>query len=92
MPTPRDAVASKNLENFLKIFEPKVFNDISQSAAPSKHHISYEESFKKFAGGGGGVVCLIIVSLQVHSFENLTLNFEFLSSDLNLDHGLDTGP
>ena len=45
--------------------------------------------------GWGGVVvvaCLIIVSLQVHSFENLTLNFEFLSSDLNLDHVLDTGP
>ena len=53
-------------------------------------------SFKKFVvggGGGGGVVaCLIIVSLQVHSFENLTQNFEFLSFDLNLDHGLDTGP
>ena len=43
-------------------------------------------------GGGGGVACLIIVSLQVLSFENLTLNFEYLSSDLNLDHGLDTGP
>ena len=28
-------------------------------------------------------------SLQVISFENLTLNFEFVSSDLNLDHGLD---
>ena len=33
-------------------------------------------SFKKFVGGGGGwvVACLIIVSLQVLSFENLTLN------------------
>ena len=38
------------------------------------------------------VACLIIVSLQVLSFENLTLNFEFLSSYLDLDHGLDTGP
>ena len=38
------------------------------------------------------VACLIIVSLQVLSFENLTLNFELLSSDLDLDHGLDTGP
>ena len=37
------------------------------------------------------VVCLIIVSLQVLSFENLTLNFELLSSDLDLDHGLDNG-
>ena len=79
----------KYLENFEKIFEPKVFNDISQSAAPSKHHKSYGKSFKKF---NGGVACLIIVSLQVLSFENLTLNFEFLSSDLNLDYGLDTGP
>ena len=35
---------------------------------------------------------MIIVSLQVPSFENLTLNFEFLSSDLNPDLGLDTGP
>ena len=48
--------------------------------------------------GWGGVVvvvvvaCLIIVSLQVLSFENLTLNFELLSSDLDLDHGLVTGP
>ena len=32
--------------------------------------------------------CLIIVSLQLLSFENLTLNFELLSSDLDLDHGL----
>ena len=38
------------------------------------------------------VACLIIVSLQVLSFENLTLNFELLSSDLDLDYGLDTGP
>ena len=30
-------------------------------------------------GGGGRVVCLIIVSLQFLSFENLTLNFEFQS-------------
>ena len=45
-------------------------------------------------GWWGGVACLIIVSLQVLSFENLTLNFELLSSDLDLDldHGLDTGP
>ena len=66
----------------------------SVSATPSKHHKSYGKSFKKFNGGGGGVVvvCLIIVSLQVLSFENLTLNFELLSSDLDLDHGLDTGP
>ena len=59
------------------------------------HHISYGKSFKKFAGGVGWwwwVACLIIVSLQVLSFVNWTLNFEFLSSDLNLDHGLDTGP
>ena len=34
------------------------------------------------------VAYLIKVSLQVLSFKNLTLNFEFLSSDLNLDHGL----
>ena len=47
---------------------------------------------KFVVGGGGGVACLIIVSLQVLSFENLTLNFELLSSDLDLDHGLDTGP
>ena len=48
----------KYLENFGKIFEPKVFNDISQSAAPSKHHKSYGKSFKKFLGGvgwGGGL-------------------------------------
>ena len=32
------------------------------------------------------------MSLQVHFFENLTLNFEFLSSYLDLDYGLDTGP
>ena len=38
------------------------------------------------------VVCLIIVSLLVLSYENLTPNFEFRSSDLDLDHGLDTGP
>ena len=43
-------------------------------------------------GWGGVVACLIIVSLQVLSFENLTLNFELLSSDLDLDHGLDNGP
>ena len=83
----------KYFENFGKIFEPKVFYDISQSAAPSKHHKSYGKSFKKFNGGVVVVVvCLIIVSLQVLSFENLTLNFELLSSDLDLDHGLDTGP
>ena len=64
---------------FWKNIWTKSFYDISQSAAPSKHHISYGKSFKKFAGGVV-VVCLIIVSLQVHSFENLTLNFEFLSS------------
>ena len=34
------------------------------------------------------MACLIIVSLQVLSFENLTLNFELLSSDPDLDHGL----
>ena len=47
-------------------------------------------SFKKFVGGGGGgvVACLIIVSLQVLSFENLTLNFEFRVQSLDLD--LDT--
>ena len=50
-------------------------------------------ALKKLNGGWwGGVACLIIVSLQVLSFENLTLNFEFLSSYLDLDHGLDTGP
>ena len=74
----------------------KYFYDVSQSEAPSKHHKSYGKSFKKFSGGGVVVVvvvaCLIIVSLQVLSFENLTLNFELLSSDLDLDHGLDTGP
>ena len=42
------------LDNFQKIFEPKVFSDISQSAAPYKHHICYGKSFKKFGGGGGG--------------------------------------
>ena len=34
-----------------------VFSDISQSAAPYKHHICYGKSFKKFDGGvgwGGG--------------------------------------
>ena len=69
----------------------KYFYDVSQSEAPSKHHKSYGKSFKKF---DGGVVCLIIVSLQVLSFENLTLNFELLSlsSNLDLDHGLDNGP
>ena len=54
----------KILEKYLK-FEPKIFYDISQSAAPSKHHKSYGKSFKKFDGGGvgwGGVACLIIVS------------------------------
>ena len=80
----------KYLENFGKIFEPKIFYDIRQSAAPSKHHKSYGKSFKKFAGGVV-VVCLIIVSLQVLSFENLTLNFELLSLDLDLDHAVDTG-
>ena len=48
-------------------------------------------SSKKF-DGGVVVVVVIKVSLQVLSFENLTLNFELLSSDLDLDHGLDTGP
>ena len=59
-----------------KIFEPKVFYDISQSAAPSKHHKIYGKSFKKFVGGGVVVVvaCLIIVSLQV------------LETDLELDN------
>ena len=79
------------MKNFGKIFQGLVFYDISQSAAPSKHHKRYGKSFKKF-NGGVVVVCLIIVSLQVLSFENLTLNFEFLSSHLNLDHGLVTGP
>ena len=46
---------------------------------------------KSLVVGWGGVVvvvvaCLIIVSLQVLSFENLTLNFELLSSDQDLDH------
>ena len=50
----------------------------------------------------GGVACLIIVSLQVLSFENLTLNFEFRVQTLTwtldwtltwtLDLDLDTGP
>ena len=31
------------------------------------------------------VACLIIVSSQDLSFENLTLNFEFLSSDLKIE-------
>ena len=47
----------KYLENFGKIFEPKIFYDIRQSTAPSKHHKSYGKSFKKFSGGvgwGGG--------------------------------------
>ena len=43
----------KYLKNFQKIFELKVFSDISQSAAPYKHHICYGKSFKKFAGGVG---------------------------------------
>ena len=85
-------ILEKYLENFGKNFERKDFYEIHQSAASSKQHISYGKSFKKLNGGGGVVVCLIIVSLQVLSFENLTLNFELLSSDLNLDHGLDTGP
>ena len=35
-------------------------------------------SLKKFSGGGGMLVaCLIIVSLQVLSFEFLTLNVEY---------------
>ena len=38
------------------------------------------------------MACLIIESIQVLSFENLILNFELRSSDLDLDHGLDTGP
>ena len=48
----------KYFENFGKIFEPKVFYIICQSAAPSKHHKSYGKSFKKFVGGvgwGGGL-------------------------------------
>ena len=62
---------------FEKIFELKVFSDISQSAAPYKHHICYGKSFKKFAGGGGGgVVCLIIVSVQVLPFEIWSMNLE----------------
>ena len=85
----------KNIWKILeKIFEIEKIYDICQSAAPSKQHISYGKSFKKFNGGGVVVVlvaCLIIVSFQILSFENLTLNFELLSSDLNLDHGLDTG-
>ena len=40
----------------------------------------------------GGVACLIIVSLQVLSIENLILNFELISSDLDLDGVLDSGP
>ena len=40
----------KYLKNFGKIFEPNVFSDISQNAAPYKHHISYGKSFKKFNG------------------------------------------
>ena len=46
-------------------------------------------------GGTAGdmvVACSIIVSLQVLTFENLTLNFKLRSSDLDLDHGLDIGP
>ena len=34
------------------ILELKGFSDISQSTVPYKHHISYDESFKKFDGGG----------------------------------------
>lgn len=53
----------KNLENFgkniwkilEKYLKQKFFYDISQSAAPSKHHKSYGKSFEKFAGGGGGL-------------------------------------
>ena len=46
-----DKILKKYLENFCKIFESKNFYDISQSAAPSKHHRSYGKSFKKFVGG-----------------------------------------
>ena len=67
-------------KNILKIFEKylnqNIFYDISQSAAPSKHHKSYGKSFKKFVGGVVVVACLIIVSLQV------------LESDLELDNNV----
>ena len=78
----------------MKIFEAKVFSDISECAAFYKFHICYRKSFEKFNGGGElvVVVCLIIVSLQVLSFQNLTLNFELLTSNLDLDHKLDNGP
>ena len=60
---------------------------MSQSAVPSKHHKSYGKSFKKFDGGVVGWGGLFDYSVSPGP---LTLNFEFLSSDLNLDHGLDT--
>ena len=50
-------------------------------------------SSEKFNGGGGGVVvaCLSIVSLQVLSFENVTLNSKFRVKTLTwtMDHFLD---
>ena len=64
------------LKKYLEIFE-KMF-DISQGAAPQKHHVSYDESIKKF---NGGVVVLVAylnkVSLQVLTFEILTMNVEY---------------
>ena len=74
----------------MKIFEAKVFSDISECAAFYKFHICYRKSFEKFNGGGElvVVVCLIIVSLQVLSFQN----FELLTSNLVLDYKLDNGP
>ena len=75
---------------FAKYLRQKFFSDISKCAASYKFHICYRKSFEKFNGGGElvVVVCLIIVSLQVLSFQN----FELLTSNLVLDYKLDNGP
>ena len=83
----------KYLENFGKILEPKVLmTSVRVLLLPSirKAMVRASKSLMLVVGWSGVVVaCLIIVSLQVLSFDNL--NFELLSSDLDLDHGLDTG-
>ena len=66
----------KYLKNFQKIFEPKVFSDISQSAAPYKHHICYGKSFKKFAGGVGWGGGLFDYSVSPGPFLDLDLDLE----------------
>ena len=66
----------KYLKNFQKIFEPKVFSDISQSAAPYKHHICYGKSFKKFNGGGVGWGGLFDYSVSPGPFLDLDLDLE----------------